>query len=183
MLAAGCRPINPEAGEYTKLQSDASKGQPSLVGGEFDRATTPRIAYETFRKAVQERDFDMCWKLVSKDTRELYDRRAADFKMLVLNSPDTTPKARQFLEAMGLSRLDLDKVNGQRFFIGEMRLKEATDPKSFEQITRTEFLRQEIKGDKAKVFVTLAGNAEPEPMNLAREGGLWRVDLRPRPQP
>ena len=183
VLASGCgpftgrpQPVEPQQSGYEELETQAALDEPGKMVPRAGAATSPRLAYEMFREAIRSRDFETCWRLLSRDTHDAYERNAADLKMRVLNSPTPPPQDLEILHILGLSRKEADKLTGKTAMIGSFRRAAVRDPEGFELITRTDFDHENLYRDRATVHFTVRDTRQVEQMRLVREGGVWRIE-------
>lgn len=186
LCCAGCQqwrnanaPVEPRPASYEELESRAAQvqGKPaSTTLGTHKAATTARKAYEMYRWAMGKSDFEACWRLLSKNTQDAYEREAIELKMRVTNNPSAPAADVELLHVLGLTRREVDKLDGKSFFIASLKWAEARDPTRFEVVPRTKYHHESVRGDRALVYVTLDGKRQEKPMKLVREGGVWRID-------
>lgn len=122
LLAAlsGCEPtrnrrravVEPKPTEFSEPASktDGTKREPKPVP---KTATTPRKAYEMFRRAIADRDFDTCWRLMSRMTQDSYERTAREIEMRAFNSTTMLDKDRDLLRILGLTSSEAGKLTGK----------------------------------------------------------------------
>ncbi len=195
-VATGCdrfqsKNVDPQPARYEELQSKAQTTQVRDEGGPqpvernvvvapvTGEATNPRRCYELYRQAVRNRDYDACWNLLSGPSKDAYEAAASDLKMRVTNSANPLSPDVELLGVLGLTRKDADQLTGRMFLSGSMQREAIRNPEGVDEITRTEFDHESIGGDKARVYVKIPTQRQPQAMNLVREGGAWRIDMRP----
>ena len=150
--------------------------EPPVTG----EASTPRKCYELYRQAIKNRDFDACWALLSGTSKDAYETAASDLKTRVTNTVNPSDPDREVLGVLGLTPREADKLTGRMFMAGSMQRQVAKDSEALDEITRTEYDHESIYGAKARVYVKIRGQRQPEAMNLIREGGLWHIETRPQ---
>jgi hypothetical protein len=177
----GCRsgPVDPKPQEYTRLEDEAPRESTPRAA---PATVTPKEAYEAFRDAVGRQDYEAVWPLLSKRTQDDYDRRAAEFEMQLKNRSDTSEGVEALLKAMGLTaekvRASAGRgISGARMMSASMRLTSDRNPEHFKRIARSRFAREEIHDQRAKVYVIIDREIQAEPMELVREGTLWKIEL------
>ena len=191
-LLLGCGPftgrpekVAPQPSTYEELETQAAWGElegqttakePSSVTPRSEAATGPRKAYSLFRDAIRKRDYESCWRLLSRDTHDAYEREAADLKMRVMNSTTPLPSDLELLHILGLTRKEVDKFTGKMAMKASFQRAAARNPRDFELITRTHFDHETIWGDRAKVFFRVRDTRRMEEMGLVREGSVWRIE-------
>ena len=183
VFASGCQshggrpePVDPQQSGYEELKTHAALDEPAKTGPMTGAASSPRKAYEMFRAAVRGRDFEACWRLLSRDTHDAYEASAANLKMRVLNSVSPPPDDLELLHILGLTRKEADKLTGKLAMIGSFRRAAARDPAGFELITRTDFDHENVYRDRATVHFATRDTRRVEQMKLVREGGVWRIE-------
>jgi hypothetical protein len=189
------RDVDPKPMGYEELQSKAQTKQSRDDAGPkpvernvietpvTGEATNPRKCYELYRQAVKTRDCDACWNLLSGPSRDAYESEASDLKVRVVNSFNPSSPDVEILGVLGLTRKDVDKLTGKMYLSGSMQREAVRNPEALDEITRTEFDHESIWGDKARVYVRVPTERQPVAMNLLREGGIWRIDMRPAKLP
>ena len=182
-VVTGCGPftgrpkeVEPQPTGYEELETQAALDEPARMTVRTEPATSPRRAYEIFRTAIRERDFETCWRLLSRDTHDAYERSAADLKMRVLNSDTPPPQDLELLHVLGLTRKEVDKLTGKMAMRGSFQRAAERDPVGFETITRTDFDHESIYQDRATVHFISRDTRQVEQMRLVREGGVWRIE-------
>jgi hypothetical protein len=166
----------------TEPAQPGKPGEPKYAAPVTGEAADPRKCYELFRRAVKERDFEACWALLSRPTQEAYDTRAANLKMRVMNSITPLPEDLEILGCLGLTRKEVEKVDGRMFMTGTFQRQLQRDPDSFDAITRTEFEYESTWGGRAKVYFKGGQVRQSEFIDLVREGPVWRIDLTRKPE-
>ena len=213
MTMSGCeawdasrRPQQPQPMNYDDLKTqamrqpmDPARPAPAVTPGQHGKpapepevkyvetvtgdATSPRKCYELYRRAIRDRDFEMCWTLASKPSKNAYESAAADLRIRILKSSTPQPQDLELLGVVGMTATDVAKVDGKMFMNASLQRQALRDPEVLDEITRTEFDHESISGDKAKVYLRTSAHQQPEAMNLVREGDFWRIDMgRPAPR-
>ena len=174
--------VPPRPSTYEELETEAARGEleadgtTSSVTPRSEAATSPRKAYSLYRTAIRKRDYETCWRLLSRDTHNAYERQATDLQMRVMTSSDPLPQDLELLHILGLTRKEVDKLTGKMMMNAEFQRAAARNPDDFELITRTDFDHETIWGDRAKVFFRARDTRTIEEMELVREGGVWRIE-------
>lgn len=183
LLPLGCEsmkdrdlPLDPKPSGYTELELQAAREEPGTLLGNVRAATSPRRAYELYRSAVKKRDFDACWRLLSRATQDTYERGAANVRMRVKGSPEPLRRDLDLLHVLGLTRKEVDKLTGRMMMESTFRRADYRDPEEYERITRTDFDHETIWGDRATVYFKDRATRRKEHMRLIREGGVWRIE-------
>ena len=176
-LRSARSPVEPQPARYSELETAAAQGKGMQAALDtHEEATTPRKAYEMFRRAIKDRDFEGCWRLVSSSTHEACGRQAAELRIRVMNNDPPPPLDLELLHIQGLARSEAAKLDGKGFFIGSLRRAAARDPEGFDLLTRTEYDHERASREGALVYVTLSGKRQEDPMRVVREGGVWRIE-------
>jgi hypothetical protein len=175
-------PVDPKPAPYEQLQDVGVGGQPTTRGARpvTGSATSPHKAYELFRSAIKERDFDAYWNLLSRPTQKNFQGRADDLKARVLSNARPAQKDLDLLHVLGLSPSDVAKVNGKMYLTGSLTQTSLVSPRELDDAIRPEYDHEVTSGDNAKVYVRLDGDLQATPMKMVREGGVWRIDLTRR---
>ena len=180
----GCRigPVDPKPQDFTNLEDRADRGRTSPPRRVEPATVTPREAYEAFRDVIAKADYDACWPLLSKRAQDDFERVAAEFEMELRNRSDTPQGAKDLLDAMKLSAEEVRKsktrlIRGPRMMAARLQRSAKTNPRGFQRIARSQYLRDEIHEDRAQVYLIMDRKIQKEPMPLVREGTLWKIDL------
>ena len=192
VLLLGCGPLTgqprevaPRPSTYEELETQAARGEleaeettkePSSLTPRSEAATSPRKAYRLYRTAVRNRDYETCWRLLSRDTHNAYERQATDLQMRVMTSSNPLPQDLELLHILGLTRKEVDKLTGKMAMKASFQRAAARNPDDFELITRTDFDHETIWGERAKVFFRARDTRRIEEMRLVREGSVWRIE-------
>ena len=152
----------------------------TLVGCGGGGGTTPKATFESYKACMADKDFEAVWNMLASTSKQAMEESA---KKLAEAAEKAQGPAKTALESqakmMDMSLEDMKKLDGKALFAGLFTMAAAGGREEWEKISRTQFSREEIDGDKAKVYVKVDGKEETDdPMPLVREDGRWKIDLK-----
>ncbi|KPJ56166.1 MAG: hypothetical protein AMS16_02915 [Planctomycetes bacterium DG_58] len=153
----------------------------TLMGCGGGGGVTPKASFERYKASMADKDFEAVWKMLASTSKEFMEDRAKKFaeEAKKAEGPSRTALEDE-AKLMRMSLEEMKKLDGKALFIGWYQMAAAAGPEEWEKISRAEFSREEIDGDKAKVYVKIDGKEETDdPMPLVREEGRWKIDLKP----
>lgn len=144
---------------------------------------TPKATLEAYKAAMANREFEQVWDMLSEATKqqmaeEAKKRVAAIEAVEKSGGPDRVALENQ-ARMMDMTLEKMKEMDGKALFVGLFAMASKGGKEEWDKISRVQFSREEITGDKAKVFVNLDGKEEADPLPLVLEDGKWKIDLRP----
>jgi len=142
-----------------------------LTGCGHRSSTTPKQTFDVFRQALVDEDFDTVWGMLSSATRDDAERLAARAR----EAPEVDRLA--IAGRLGLTPEAMADMDGKAFFLAGTKAAIRNRDPLWTRVLRAEFLRAEIDGDRARVYTTIDGDPESDPLPLTLEDGRWHVNL------
>jgi len=142
-------------------------------------AATPEAAFEAYKAAMADKDFEAVWRMLSAASHE---QEEADAKGI----------AERAAKSEGLEKADLEKkaklmdvtmdqmktIDGKALFIGLCKMGSTGGKEEWEKLPRGQLARVEINANRANVYVKLDGKVDTDtPLPLVLEDGKWKIDL------
>ncbi|HUW59320.1 MAG TPA: hypothetical protein VMZ92_21985 [Planctomycetota bacterium] len=151
-----------------------------LVGcGGGGGGATPKATFEKYKAAMADKNFEDVWNMLASTSQQAMDDRA---RTLADAAAKSEGPGRTALEDQArMMRLSLDqmkKLTGKTLFMGLFEMASSAGKEEWEKISRAQFSREVVTGDKAKVYVKVDGKEETDAMPLVREGNRWKIDLQ-----
>jgi hypothetical protein len=149
-----------------------------LCGCTASVGVSPEDAFNHFRKAIAEKDYEGAWKLLTTKNRQGAEERAAEIVRRTRKGEDADSTA---TKELGLSIAEARKLDGREYWVRVMSHLLATTYKDIGiEFSRTRFVRAEVENDHdhSKVYTSFDGTVnEHFPWTLVKENGVWRVDF------
>jgi len=161
-----------------------------LIGcGGGGGGATPEETFKKLKAALTDKKFEDVWAMLSSASQEYYDDYAkntlAEKATKALDEGES--QARIDLEnqakAMGIELKNMKKLDGKGCVVGVLTMASKNDKNAWARFSRAEFVREEINGDRAEVYLKVDDVPDAVPVPLVLEGGKWKVDFRDVPKP
>ncbi len=140
--------------------------------------SSPKATAEGFVAAMENRDAEAIWKLMSSNAIAQMDKDLAELK-----SGDDEG-AKMGLAMLGINPAELETMDSKRFFIKTVNfvfsMLEAMEKETGEKAAMDfEIGEVKIGGDRAMVSVTNKAQNKMQEMPLVKEDGVWKFDANP----
>ena len=151
-----------------------------LIGCGGGKGTaTPEAAFEAYKTAVADKDFEGMWGMLSAASR---DRMEADAKRIAEQAAKSEGVAKAAAEKqaklMDLTMDQLKTLQGRGLFIGLLTMAAREGKEEWEKLPRAQLDRVEINVNRANVFVKVGDRVEVDhPLPLVLENGTWKIAM------
>ena len=124
--------------------------------------STPEGTLQEFKKAMDAKDGEKMWSLLSSNDHKFYEKIVAEEKANVSKNPD-------HIKNMGLTQEELTKMTAKDLFVKMMK----ASPDSPNAGKELEIRSVTKSKDKAVIFV----ENNPNGFTLIKENGFWKVSM------
>lgn len=140
--------------------------------------TTPKATAQAFVAAMENRDAEAIWVLMSSKAIAQMDQDLAKLKS------GEDEEAKMGLAFLGISESELATMDSKQFFVKSVNaifsmMAEMEKAMGQKAEMNFEIGEEKINGDQATVTVTNKTQNKVKEMPLVREGGVWKFDANP----
>ncbi|HYT90664.1 MAG TPA: hypothetical protein VEL76_18295 [Gemmataceae bacterium] len=141
---------------------------------------TPEAAFQEFQAAIEAKDGERAWKLLSKHSQAELNAAVQQltqaFKMLANLPPEQRKTAEeQIAKVFGMSVAELQKMDGKGLLgfslKNAQKLGKGSD--ALTEITTAPLENVKVEGDRATA--TVKTKTKSEPLRFIHEGGSWKI--------
>ncbi len=139
--------------------------------------TSPEKAVLAYQRALGHRDWEKCWALLSKPTKQDYRTRAAEFRDTLVDLVDgpQTIQAEETLRDMGYTLAEARRMTGKMMMIGLQRKQLKNNPDEYRAFVDAAYVSHQQVGRTAVVQIRMSGHERPGRVMTVRYGVLWYI--------
>lgn len=183
-LVGGCNG-QPDSRQVETKSSPNGKGTISEELPPVERIvpTSPRKAVLAYQQALGHRDWEKCWKLLAKPTKQVYQTRAVEFRDTLVDLVDgpQTIQAEEALRDMGYTLAEARHMTGKMMMIGLHRTQLKNNPEEYRAFVEAVYVSHQQMGRTAVVQIRMRGHKHPKQVMTASPGARWYIVVgRPR---
>jgi len=142
-------------------------------------ASTPEAAFEAYKAAMANKDFEGVWRMLSAASRQQMEAEAKRIAEQTAKSEGPAKTAAENeAKLMDLTMDQLKTLHGKELFIGYCTMAARVGKEEWEKLPRGQVARVQINGNQADVFVKVGEQVDMEhPLPLLFEDGTWKIDV------
>jgi hypothetical protein len=142
-------------------------------------AATPEAAFESYKTAMADKDFEGVWQMLSAASQQQMEEDARGIAERAAKSegPGKVAVEKQ-ARLMDMTMDQVKTINGKTLFIGLCSMAAKEGKEEWEKLPRGQFARVEVNANRANVYVKVDDKVETDhPLPLVLEGGKWKIDM------
>jgi hypothetical protein len=140
--------------------------------------TTPEATFRAYQAAMSDRDFEAVWSMLSPSSKDRMNQDAATRREQAAKAEGPARKSlMDEAQGIGMSIDDMKAMDGRTLFIALMKTGSRAGQKTWDVLARAEVSRIVETEGHALVYIKSGGLEQVPPIPLAREDGIWKINL------
>jgi hypothetical protein len=175
LFTAGCG-----GGDKGKGKEGGGGDSGKEAGSGGKGAATPEEAFKGFKAAIQAKDADKTWALLSAESRKVMEAQVDAMKEGLKKLDSATEEQRKmasdmYVKMFGMKLEELKKLDGKGMLSISFKMFEGKEENPFKDVGAATLEKVKVEGDKAKGKVKTP--TKTEDIEFVKEDGSWKVTL------